>query len=219
VSKNRLESMDSQIKKLLIQQTRATPVQLTQIIQHIAAAPFSKDALEVDEPLWGGFWQGDVIAPGYRLPAVELALLRAIRLDGHWPEESTVSQFLAHLHQAILNPQAGVWTLIVAGEPGVVLAAPPITQRSRGVYTDTLTVVWYCATTGQLHAGYRTPVGRLKLAGAIEQRKLKSQVKNKSVMRETLNWIASTPAQHNLEETSSLAVRLDREILGFRRSP
>lgn len=49
--------------------------------QVINPIPFMPAMLEVDEVLWGGFWQGDVLAPGYLMPALELAFLRVTRID------------------------------------------------------------------------------------------------------------------------------------------
>lgn len=209
--------MDSQIKKLVNQQTRATPVQLTQLVDHLAAAPFADDLLEVDEPLWGSFWQGDVIAPGYRLPAVELAYLRAIRLDGAWPQSAAVAQFLADLRRAIRHPQVAVWTLPLAGEPAVVLAAPHNTQRPRKGYTDTLTVAWYCATTGRLHAGYRSRGQEIYAASPTTQRGLESISNFKpETGKNRSNWLVEAVKHHKTIASDSLPARLDLEILRVR---
>ena len=158
------------VSQLIIRSKKATPQQLAQLVDQARVAPFADDLLEVDEPLWGGFWQGDVIAPGYRLPAAELALLRAMRLDTTWPEGTSVAQFLADLHWATSQPQAGVWTLAVAGEPCVVFAAPFNVARSMLNVKPLATVVWYCATTERLHAGYRAAIDSLSFVGAVEQR-------------------------------------------------
>lgn len=65
--------------------------------------PFTPVSLEVDEALWGGFWHGDVISPGYTLPALESAFLRETRLT-----ESislpTPADYLAALQQALKTP-------------------------------------------------------------------------------------------------------------------
>ncbi len=134
---------------------------LAQLIDQAAAAPFTPALLEADPPLWGGFWQGDVIAPGYRLPASELALLRASRLDNDWPENTPVDQFLADLRAAISSPRAGVWSLRLAGEPCLIFAAE--TAKTGDLEA---TVVWYGLTTGCLHAGYRVPVAALHFEAA-----------------------------------------------------
>jgi hypothetical protein len=116
--------IETLIEQLIWQGQRAGPEQVEQIIRHVAAAPFTPELLEVDEALWGGFWQLDVIAPGYRLPAVELALLRAMRLEGRWPEGTNVAEFLADLQAAVIHPLAGVWSLVAAGAPCLVVAGP-----------------------------------------------------------------------------------------------
>ena len=200
------------ISQLVFQSQKALPEQLAQIARQVATAPFANDLLEVDEPLWGSFWQGDVIAPGYRLPAVELALLRTVRLDGAWPEDATVPQFLANLHQAILHPQAGIWTLPAAGHPCLVFAAPGENQKS-------MVIGWYCASTGQLHAGYRTTPAEFQrqIQGAVKQRGLEPDFLLKPTVEEKrYGWLAQAARQDELDESRSLAARLDLEILRIR---
>jgi hypothetical protein len=195
--------------------------------------------LEVDEPLWGGFWQGDVIAPGYCLPAVELALLRAMRLEATWLEGTDVAPFLADLRQAISDPQAGVWVLAVAGEPCVVFASlssqKPVvsSQKSEGGRRSAVgghvlaTVVWYCATTERLHAGYRAPPASLNFIGAVEQRPLRTSdathLASASKLESTQpNWLKQsldrdkTGGLRSAVGGLSLAARLDIEILRLR---
>jgi hypothetical protein len=247
--------MRNLVSELILQSKKATPKQLAQLIAQASLAPFATDLLEIDEPLWGSFWQGDVIAPGYRLPAVELALLRATRLDQAWPEGTTVAEFLADLHAAISDPQAGVWTLMAAGEPCVVFASvrgqglgvggqtASVTGRRSSVagqpsaisHQPSATVVWYCATTGQLHAGYRTAVDRLNFAGGVVQRPLGFTAGathfGSASHLESTNWLeqilerdetsgsrrsAACPATNGSAEWVSghpLAARLDATIL------
>ncbi|HXV96804.1 MAG TPA: hypothetical protein VEC93_00165, partial [Anaerolineae bacterium] len=195
------------VSRLITHSKKATPQQLAELVAQASAAPFAADLLEVDEPLWGGFWQGDVIAPGYRLPAVELTLLRAMRLDATWPEGTDVAQFLADLCQAISDPQAGMWLLAVAGEPCVVFASlssqkPVVSnQKSEGGRRSAVgghppaTVAWYCATTERLHAGYRAPAASLNFMGAVEQRPL--HISSASQLESTqLNWLKQSLDQN-----------------------
>jgi hypothetical protein len=123
------------------------PGQLPELLAAAARAPFSPTLLEADEPLWGSVWQFDVIGPGYRLPAAELALLRAVRLDESWPEETSPAKFLADLHAAVAHPQAGVWRATPAGTPAIIFAAPG--------GSNLMTVVWYSVADRCLIAGYR----------------------------------------------------------------
>jgi len=174
---------------------------LTNFIENSALAPFAPNMLEVDEALWGGFWQGDVIGPGYCLPAAELALLRAVRLDGYWPTKTTLSQFLADLRTVCHHPQAGVWTLTVAGQPCAVLAAP---------VAQMLTVVWYCVSTGELHAGYRTAA--IHFPGAVVQRAPKFGGLPPLPPPTVPGWLSNLDAS----DSGSVAARLDRAILRMR---
>ncbi|MCK6629801.1 MAG: hypothetical protein L6R45_32075 [Anaerolineae bacterium] len=212
------------VNGLITQSKKTTPEQLALLIARAGSAPFAGDLLEADEALWGSFWQGDVIAPGYLLPAAELALLRATRFDGTWPEGTSLPDFLADLRQAIRHPQAGVWTLRAAGEPCVVFAAPLNVERSMfNVQRSTLneaTVVWYCATTDQLHAGYRAPLNQLYFAGAVEQRPLvirgKRKVKSSYSAVTEGYWIDDQDATSEAHLLKDFAVRLDKEILRLR---
>lgn len=196
------------VSELITRQIKAAPAQLAELAGQVVIAPFASDLLEVDEPLWGSFWQGDVIAPGYSLPAVELALLRATRLDHTWPEETSVAQFLADLRQAISHPQAGIWTLTLAGEPWVVFAA----KISQGL----ITVVWYCATTERLHAGYRTAAKVLQLAGAAEQRAPEWIYQQSTEIELVLDWLQRVVEQVDETGARSMAARFDAEILQMR---
>ncbi len=64
--------------------------------------------LEIDQALWGSFWQGDVIAPGYLLPALELAYLRATRLDETFTDSNPQS-YLQTLQATLTKFPDGVW--------------------------------------------------------------------------------------------------------------
>jgi hypothetical protein len=220
--------IDGLIEQLVWQGQTASPQQVEQIVKHIAAAPFTTALLEVDQPLWGGFWQLDVITPGYRLPAVELALLRAMRLDGGWPEGASVAEFLADLRAAIVHPLAGVWSLAAAGAPCVVMAGPggdetrPAKASTMGALIEgrgerfpanaaipaaLATIAWYCAATGQLHAGYRTAAWP-GLPGAIEQRPPRFELSASGPQL----WVKELEN----EGQDDLAARLDAEICRLR---
>ncbi|NIP24176.1 MAG: hypothetical protein GWO38_10250 [Phycisphaerae bacterium] len=70
--------------------------------------PFTPARLEVERDLWGSFWQGDVIAPGYKLPALELAYLRATRLDETFTDP-TPQSYLQNLQTTLLQFPSGAW--------------------------------------------------------------------------------------------------------------
>lgn len=77
-------------------------------IRPLSPLPFSPARLEVETDLWGSFWQGDVIAPGYRLPALELAYLRATRLD-ETIADPTPQSYLQNLQTTLLQSPSGAW--------------------------------------------------------------------------------------------------------------
>lgn len=185
--------------------------QLWEIIRHISTAQFSQHLLEVDEPLWGGFWHFDVIAPGSRLPAVELALLRGIRLDKDWPEGTITDQFWGDLQAALVQPQTGVWGLTVAGEPCLVFAAETAPAM--------VTVGWYCATTGQLHAGYRIPPASFYLPEAVMLRPPAFSSETTFAVTAPPAWLSKVVQQKNETPLQDLAERLDVAILQFRLRP
>lgn len=226
-------SIQELIIELISQSKKATPPQLARLVKQAALAPFAEDLLEVDEPLWGGFWQGDVIAPGYRLPAIELALLRASRLDATWPEGTGEAPFLADLRRAIADPQAGVWMLAVAGEPCVVFASAVgwgTGDRGRKLREESgwsggggqrsVTVVWYCATTDRLHAGYRTEIQALNFEGAVEQRPFGGTgaigLQEETTSDLPADWLEQASTQAEMGSIKHLTARLDAAILRIR---
>lgn len=77
-------------------------------IRPLSPLPFTPARLEVESDLWGSFWQGDVIAPGYRLPALELAYLRATRLDETFADP-TPQSYLQNLQTTLLQFPSGAW--------------------------------------------------------------------------------------------------------------
>lgn len=206
-----IQSTDHFINQLVRHRVKTTAKQLTAIVERVIEAEFIEALIEVEEPLWGSFWQFDVIAPGYQLPAIEVALLRAMRLDWSWPEETTVAQFLTDVRQALRQPQVGIWTLEAAGEPMVVVAG-----QNDG---SSLTVAWYCATTGRLHAAYRTApasFSKLKPPGAVEQNGLPLVIKAKPKDSNRIDWLTAVIAEKQDNLSQDLASRLDAAILTLR---
>lgn len=198
------------LSRLIERKERMPSVQLEQLVAHVSRAPLSTDLLEADSMVWGSFWHFDVIAPGYTLPASELALLRATRLDHTWPEGTTVERFLHDLQQTVIHPKAGIWLLKVAGQPCAVFAAA--TEQS-----GLITVVWYCISTDRLHAGYRTVPDRLILPDAVEQRP--PNFPNSSAsdqMKIDHGWLDDLADQNPGSEMCSLTAQLDAEILRIR---
>jgi hypothetical protein len=207
-------NFERRLKQWMTGQAEIIPQEITRMAQQVALASFAGDLLEVDEPLWGGFWQGDVISPGYRLPAIELALLRATRLDGAWPESTSIADFLASLQESVKHPGAGIWALAAAGQPCLVFARAesPTTTTAEPL----LTVVWYCASTGRFHAGYRTRPGLFKLRKAVELRPPAFSLENRAGdVPGPVDWLGQAVSTRTGGDRS-LAARLDLEILAKR---
>lgn len=200
---------ERRLQQWITGQAEIMPQEISGMVQHVALASFAGDLLEADEPLWGGFWQGDVISPGYRLPAVELALLRAIRLDGAWPESTSLADFLSSLQEAVKHPGAGIWALAAAGQPCLVFAwAAPAESL--------LTVAWYCASTGRLHAGYRTGPGLFRLRKAVELRPPAFSLEDRAdTAPGPPDWLGQAISARMAGERT-LAARLDMAILAVR---
>ncbi|MCB0191412.1 MAG: hypothetical protein KDJ65_05660 [Anaerolineae bacterium] len=196
--------------RLFIENKQSIPrEQIESLISHIHQVPFATDLLEVDTQLWGSFWHFDVISPGYTLPASELALLRAMRLDHTWAEGTTIEQFQKDLHHAVIQPEAGIWSCSIVEQPCVIIAAP----EPSGL----ITVVWYCLSTHKLHAGYRTGVANLLLPDAIEQ--CPPAFFNHSPQKETKiihHWLDDEIYHNDNNPTGSLATQLDAEIVRIR---
>lgn len=171
-------------------------------------APFTLELLPVDAPLWGTFWQFDVLAPGSTLPALELALLRAVRLDTGWSVDTTPEQFLADLHATVSHPHAGEWMTTLAGQPLVVFAAP-------GNRPELCTVVWFCPATGCLHAGYHIPPAAAHFAEMSLQRPPSFPLDAPPFA--SPNWLRENPPVAG--NHPSLATRLDAVILRWRLNP
>lgn len=75
---------------------------------------FSTAPLEADSLLWGSFWQGDVIAPGYILPALELCFLRESQLT-HTTNAPTPQVYQAHLQNYLTKTPDQTWLKQIDG--------------------------------------------------------------------------------------------------------
>jgi hypothetical protein len=117
-----------------------------ELIRAVSPLPFQIASLIVDQALWGSFWQGDVIAPGYLLPALELAYLRATRIDETF-DAPDPQQYLRQLQQQLVEPPVGLWLGEFENNAILVL----IYQ----VEAEWL-IIWLTETV--ILSGYRSPV-------------------------------------------------------------
>lgn len=85
--------------------------------------PFAPDYIEVEAEFWGMFWQGDVIAPGYTMPVLELSFLRAWTRSEDLPFKDEHG-FLRHLQTLLLQSPLSLW-LTRFGRRGLLAAVYP----------------------------------------------------------------------------------------------
>ncbi|MEM7033043.1 MAG: hypothetical protein AAF629_26060 [Chloroflexota bacterium] len=90
------------------QPSQFTPTAWQTFIDRLKPVPFFSATLEVDEALWGSFWQGDVISAGYVVPALELTYLRTASLD-ETPLGDTPLALLHILNEAVAQFPVGAW--------------------------------------------------------------------------------------------------------------
>ncbi len=182
--------------------------ELNALIQHVSTSIFINDLIEVDQALWGSFWQFDVIAPGYLLPADELALLRAVQLDKNWPIGTTFEAYLLDLQRAITHPHSGIWSLTLAGYLCIIFASPPSSGLS--------TIVWYCPSTGRIHAGYRAPTNYINLQHGIAQRPMSNLNNEINYATFAMDWLQPTIEYKRELSSPSKIDYLDLAILEVR---
>jgi hypothetical protein len=89
-------------------------------------------------------------------------------------------------------------------------------EREEKGKDEMVTVVWYCASTGWLHAGYRVRAGNFVLAGAREQRPRRGGRGIRFKRPDQPDWIEAVINQPDPSEEAGLAARLDLEILRIR---
>ncbi|RME75078.1 MAG: hypothetical protein D6784_08650, partial [Chloroflexi bacterium] len=118
-----------------------------------------------------------------------------------WPAQTRLEDYLADLRAALASTRSGVWVVEAAAAACLVTAAP-----GPG---STATVVWFCASTGCLHAGYR---GQPLLTASRRAVTLRPYPTRPKTASPPPGWIHRT-LNHPLPANASFAARLDREIL------
>jgi len=144
--------IDALIIALIESRRRATDEELSQLVAHVAQAPFASRL--VRPPHW---WREALarrgIAVPARVPASEAHLLKRIHYDQQWPVGTTTDQFVADLRLAIRRPDARVWTYEYFGEPYIGLLAPSHIRGTPGA--KSYIFVAYSARYGTLTTGYQ----------------------------------------------------------------
>jgi hypothetical protein len=144
--------IDALIVELIESGQRATDAELSQIVAHVARAPFASRL--VRPPRW---WRETLARLGItmpaRVPASEAHLLKRVYYDRQWPVGTTTAQFVADLRLAIQHPDARVWTYEYFGEPCIGLLAPSHIRGTPGA--KPYIFVAYSARYGTLTTGYQ----------------------------------------------------------------
>jgi len=102
--------IDALIIELIESGRQATDEELSQIMAHVAQAPFASQLVRVSPRLRDEL----VVVLGKpvarQLPSIEFHLLKRIYLEQQWPVGTTARQYVTDLHLAVRHPAAQIWT-------------------------------------------------------------------------------------------------------------
>jgi hypothetical protein len=144
--------IDALIVELIEAGRQATEDELSQIVAHVAQAPFASRPVRPPSWLLEALARLGITMPA-RMPASEAHLLKRIYYDQQWPVGTTTDQFVADLRLAIRHPDARVWTYEYFGEPCVGLLAPSHIRDTPGAKSYIFVV--YSARYRTLTTGYQ----------------------------------------------------------------
>ena len=145
--------IDTLIVELIESDRQATDDELSQIVAHVAQAPFA--SRPVRPPRW---WREALARCGIAVPARvsagEFHLLKRVYLDEQWPPGTTLETYVRDLRQAIRHPEAQVWTYRYYGAPALGFLSP---SHIPGAPASTPFIfVAYSPQYGTLITGYQT---------------------------------------------------------------
>lgn len=165
---------------------------------------FSTAPLEADSLLWGSFWQGDVISPGYTLPALELAFLRETCLA----QTTTLANpqaYLAHLRQILVHPRQKRWVT-----PWAETTLDCVFSSGWTIWLENETVVGGYGSPPVQKPGYR-------LMAADNAPMPASDIPATGALRDYLAWVAAQlPAWADGWQSLPFATRTDRWVQAHR---
>ena len=122
--------IDALIIELIESGRQATNEELSQIVAHVAQAPFASRLVRVSPGLWDEFAVALGKPVARRLPSIELHLLKRIYLEQQWPVGTTAKQYVTDPHLAVRHPAARIWTFAYRTEPMVGFLAPSHIQNA-----------------------------------------------------------------------------------------
>lgn len=122
--------IDALIIELIESGRQATGEELSQIVAHVAQAPFASRLVRPPRWLREALARLGIEVPA-RVPASEAHLLKRVYYDQQWPVGTTTDQFMADLRLAIQHPDARAWTYEYFGEPCIgLLGAIPYPRHA-----------------------------------------------------------------------------------------
>jgi len=122
--------IDTLIVELIESGRRATEDELSQIVAHVAQAPFASRLVRISPRLRDEFAAGLGKPVVRQLPSIEFHLLKRIYLERQWPVGTTARQYVTDLHLAVRHPAARIWTYEYRAEPMVGFLAPSQVQNA-----------------------------------------------------------------------------------------
>lgn len=148
-----MHDVDQLLLTLVNLNRQATDEELSQMITHVAQAPFSSRPVKMTRWLRQALEARGVRSPGEKLPSVDIHLLKRLYLDRQWPTGTTVEQFLADLHQAVRHPAVQVWTYRWLGEACAGFLSPSPLQHVPN--PEAYIFVAYSADHGVIRTGFQ----------------------------------------------------------------
>jgi hypothetical protein len=100
--------IDALIVELIESGRQATEDELSQIVAHVAQAPFASRPVRVSPRLWDELIVVLDKPVARRLPSIEFHLLKRIHLEQQWPVGTTARQYVTDLHLAVRHPAARI---------------------------------------------------------------------------------------------------------------
>jgi len=146
-------NIDALIVELIESGRRATEDKLSQIVAHVAQAPFASRLVKISPGLQEAFAMALGKPVPRQLPSIEFHLLKRIHLEQQWPVGTTARQYVTDLHLAVRHPVARIWTYEYRTEPMVGFLAP--SQIQNAPQPEAFVFVAYNARYGAITTGFQ----------------------------------------------------------------
>ena len=145
--------IDALIIELIESRRRATDEELSQLVAHVAQAPFASRPVRISPRLRDAFAAALGKPVPRRLPSIEFHLLKRIHLEQQWPVGTTARQYVTDLHLAVRHPATRIWTYEYRTEPMVGFLAP--SQVQNAPQPEAFVFVAYNARYGAITTGFQ----------------------------------------------------------------